>query len=41
MTPQNSIIIDTPDNSLRQEWNERERIGVGKKYPVSDGMDGE
>ena len=35
MTTQNPIIIDTPDNPLHQKWNEREWIGVGKKYPVS------
>ena len=35
MTTQNPITINTPDNPLHQEWNEREWIGVGKKYPVS------
>ena len=35
MTTQNPILIDIPDDPPHQEWNEREWIGVGKKYPVS------
>ena len=34
MTTQNPI-LDIPDDPPHQEWNEREWIGVGKKYPVS------
>src|ERR1700676_3480210 len=35
MTTQNPILVDIPDDLPHQEWNEREWIGVGKKYPVS------
>jgi hypothetical protein len=35
MTIQNPILVDIPDDPLHQEWNEREWIGTGKKYPVS------
>ena len=35
MSTQNPILVDSPDDPLHQEWNEREWIGVGKKYPVS------
>jgi hypothetical protein len=35
MTTQNPILINIPDDPLHQEWNGREWIGIGKKYPVS------
>ena len=35
MSTQNPILVDSPDDPLHQEWNEREWISVGKKYPVS------
>jgi hypothetical protein len=35
MTTQNSINLDTLDDPPLQEWDEREWIGTGKKYPIS------
>jgi hypothetical protein len=35
MTTQNPINLDTLDDPPLQEWDEREWIGTGKKYPIS------